>query len=274
MTSPSALGIVIVNWNTRIHLLKALELLCQPSAPDLHIVVIDNASEDGSVAAVAAQFPKVQVIANSENLGYAAAVNQGAAQIQQPCILVMNADVQCPLATVVAMELSMRQNPRMAAVGPQLFNSDGTLQLSWGKDPSLVHEFVQRWWWRKLEQQPGQRILLHAADHPKKVDWILGACFLVRKEAFDQVGGMERSFFMYFEEADLFRRLRNANWDVWYLPSVQAIHEGRASTSQNSVRMMECYRKSQIQYYRRHNGMVQTALLIFYLAIKRLLGGV
>ncbi|MBI4313519.1 MAG: glycosyltransferase family 2 protein, partial [Candidatus Omnitrophica bacterium] len=273
MTTLPSVGVIVVNWNTRASLDGALRSLSPTDLPHpLKIVVVDNASTDDSVEWVRSRHPQVHLIANSKNLGFGAAVNQAAALAQQPYLLIMNADVLCSPSAIAALAAFLDGHPKAGCAGPQLLNPDGTLQLSWGKDPALLNEFIQRHWWRRLEQEKGQRRLRQVAGLSQKVDWVLGACFLIRKSAFDQIGRMNESYFMYFEEADLFRRLRKKGWEIWYLPGAQAIHEGKASTSQSSSEMAKSYRESQIRYYRSHQGILQTVGLQVYLAAKKIFG--
>lgn len=262
-------SVVFVAWNTRQQILAALRALASNGAPGSPVVVIDNASNDGTAEAVAAAFPGVRVIVNPTNLGYGAAINQGVAATNTPYVLVANADVECSPTTVAQLTEFLDQHPRVAVVGPRLVSPEGRLQLSWGRQPSLWHEFVQRWWWRLLEAY-AQPWFARAAARLQRVDWVLGACFLVRREAFQAVQGMDDRYFLYFEEVDLCTRLRQAGWEIWYLPSAQAVHHGRASMGLVPEAMALQYRRSQLAYYRRYHGPAAAGLLQGYLWVKGL----
>ena len=261
---------VIVNWNTRILLLRGLAHL----AGACPIIVVDNASQDGSPEAVRAQYPAdrhsptVSLMANTANRGYAAAVNQGVAVTAAPYVLVANADVECPPDTVRQLVDFLERHPHAAIVGPRLHNPDASLQLSWGRDPTFLTEFLQRWWWRRLERQAGQGVLRRWASAPRRVDWVLGACFMLRRDVWQTLGGLDEGYVMYFEEVDLCTRARRAGWDVWYNPEAAAVHHGRASTSQVPEMMALAYRRSQLQYYRRFHGPWAERLLRGYLWAK------
>jgi len=269
-TNLPAVSVVVVNWNTRGHITKYLEMLRSGdrSQRDCAVVVVDNASTDRSVEAIRAACPAIPVLENPENRGYAAAVNQGVAHTPKtPYVLIANADVICGLVAIAAMAQWLDQHPKAAVVGPCLRNNDGTLQLSWGREPHLLTEFIQRWWWRRLETR-GE--LEPYATQLRQVDWVLGACFMVRREAFEAAGRMDEGYFMYFEEVDLCTRLRRAGWQVWYLPEsiAAAIHYGRASTGQAPEAMAVAYRRSQLRYYQKFHGRWAARLLWQYLNAK------
>lgn len=263
----SKVSVIIINWNTRRHLLECLSAFELPNRT-LQIVVVDNASSDGSVDAIRAAYPSVAVLANPVNRGYGTAINQGAGVTDRPYLLIANADVCCAWDAVARLADFLDQRPAVAVVGPRLVNPDGSLQLSWGREPHFLTELCQRWWWRRLEAQPGQRALRRYAAHPRPVEWVLGACLMVRRDAFEAVGQMDEQYFMYFEEADLCTRLRRAGWQVWYLPSAEVVHHGRASVQQVPEAMALAYRQSQVRYYRRCHGALSAALLKGYLRAK------
>tara|TARA_B100000315_G_scaffold242909_1_gene265679 strand:- start:216 stop:1085 length:870 start_codon:yes stop_codon:yes gene_type:complete len=266
----SSITAVIVNWNTSSALLKSLQLLSHntPTEHDFSIVVVDNASSDDSIHRVKSDFPEVRLIANDHNIGFGAALNQGAEESESDYLLLMNADVQIEQEAIVQLVDFLKDNPKVAVVGPRLTNDQGKLQLSWGRQPSLINEFVQRAWFRLLEQEVGQPRLKSYAQSPQQVDWVLGACMLVRRDAFAQLQGMDPRYFMYFEEVDLCCRLAKQSWQIWYEPHSVAIHQEQASVSQAKEAMQLAYRRSQLQFYRQHNGAMSANLLMIYLGAK------
>ena len=265
-----SLDVVIVNWNTRQQLLSGLEALAQPApgSPVGTVVVVDNASTDGSAQDVRARHASLQVIANSTNVGYGAAVNQGMAATTSRFVWVANADVVSSPDTLAALADFLEAHPTVALVAPRLRHADGTVQLSWGREPHLGTEFLQRWWWRRLEAEPGQPKLARHTVTARRVDWVLGAAFLIRRAAFDALKGFDPSYFMYFEEVDFCSRARRAGWEIWYVPTADAIHAGRASTGQIPHDMAVAYRRSQLKYYRQFHGPIAAGLLGWYLKAK------
>ena len=265
-----SLDAVIVNWNTRQPLLSGLDtlILRTPNSPVETVVVVDNASTDGSVQAVRARHASVHVIANSTNPGYGAAINQGIAATTSRFVWVANADVVTSPDTLAVLADFLEAHPTAALVAPRLRHPDGTVQLSWGREPHLGTEFLQRWWWRRLEAEPGQPRLTRQAATARRVDWVLGAAMLIRRTAFDALKGFDPSYFMYFEEVDLCSRARRAGWDIWYVPTADAVHAGRASTGQIPHDMAVAYRRSQLKYYRQFHGPLAAGLLGWYLRAK------
>ena len=263
-------GVVIVNWNTRTQLLRCLDPLTQGPSDTwaVSLLVVDNGSTDGSVAAVQESHPHVRVLANPTNVGYAAAINQALPLLHQPYLLIANADVECSPKAIEQLANFLESHPRAAIAGPKLTDSDGALQLSWGRIPSLTNEFLQRWWWRRLERQPGQRALRRIAAHPRAVDWVLGACLMIRRQVFLSLGGFDERYFMYFEEVDFCTRARQVGWEIWYVPDAVVVHEGRASTRQRPDEMSAAYRQSQLRFYRRFHGPWEASCLRGYLWMK------
>lgn len=263
-------AIVIVNWNTRQQVLACLATLMDSTATGdaFPIIVVDNASTDGSVTAIRRMYPTVRILANTANRGYGAAINQGVQATTTPHVLVANADVECSRYDVEHLAAFLDHHPSAAVVGPRLVNRDRFLQLSWGREPSFWAELMQRWWWRRMEASPRQRTLRHRASQSMRVDWVLGACFMVRRAAFEAVGRVDEQYFMYFEEVDLCTRLRQAGWEIWYVPTAEAVHHGRASVTQMSEAMALAYRRSHVRYYRRFHGPWAARLLVGYLWAK------
>jgi N-acetylglucosaminyl-diphospho-decaprenol L-rhamnosyltransferase len=193
------------------------------------VVVVDNASTDGSLAFVrAVAGDQAVVVANSRNRGYAAAVNRAFAAEAQSDILVLNPDVELAAAAPVeAMRRLMRGNPRVGAVGPCLVNEDGTIQSSARRFPSPLAMGRNA---RPVRRLRAARRAAHAyvsppaEGGPTRVDWVTGAAMLIRRESFDEVGGWDESFFLYLEDTDFCRRLVRAGWETWYLPAARLRH--------------------------------------------------
>jgi N-acetylglucosaminyl-diphospho-decaprenol L-rhamnosyltransferase len=192
-------------------------------------VVVDNASTDGSVPFVRAGAGEAAVVvANPRNRGYAAAVNRAFAVEAQSDVLVLNPDVELAAAAPVeAMVRLMRGNPRIGAVGPCLVNEDGTIQssarrfpspLAMGRDARTIRRL------RAARRAARAYVSPPAEGAPSRVDWVTGAAMLIRREAFEEVGGWDEGFYMYLEDTDFCRRLARAGWATWYLPAARLRH--------------------------------------------------
>lgn len=268
------LTIIIVSWNVRDLLRKCLRSLSPASpgpGPKSEIIVVDNASSDGSPEMVGAEFPEVRLIRNAENRGFTAANNQGLALSRGQYLLLLNPDTEVVDDAVATMLGYMEAHPRVGVLGPQLRYPDGCLQSSRRRFPSLATALVestviQEWW-------QDNRFLrrYYMEDTPdgvvQPVDWVVGACLIVRREACDQVGALDEGFFMYSEEMDWCHRMKDAGWEVIYLPTATVLHhEGKSSEQVVPARHIH-FQSSKVRYFRKYHGRVQGELVrVFLLA--------
>jgi GT2 family glycosyltransferase len=236
----------------------------------LEIIVVDNASTDGSVEMVQAEFPSVHVITNTHNRGFPAANNQGIAIAQGQCVLLLNPDTEVvgdALATIVEFADAHQD---VGVVGPQLLNPDGSVQPSRRRLPTLATALFESTW---LQPYAPRRLLDHyyAHDRPddeiQDVDWVMGAALMARREAVEQVGLMDERFFMYSEELDWCRRFRDAGWRVVYLPTAQIIHHVGKSSEQALPARHINFQTSKVRYFRKYHGrFVAETLRLFLLS--------
>jgi N-acetylglucosaminyl-diphospho-decaprenol L-rhamnosyltransferase len=256
------LSIVIVNWNVKDLLHDCLHSLldaCQAASKlDIEIIVVDSASTDGSPQMVHAEFPQVRLIASEKNLGYAGGNNTGANAATGRYIFLLNPDTIVQPDALIRMVDYMDTHPAVGALGPQLLWPDGTVQSSRRRFPTLGSLF---WESTLLEQWfPQNRHVrrYHVADHPsgqiQKVDWVVGAAILIRREAWLQIGPIEEDFFMYFEETDWCHRAAEAGWETHYLPDARIIHyEGKSSEQVVAARTLR-FQRSRLRYTRKYFG--------------------
>ncbi|MBU0702388.1 MAG: glycosyltransferase family 2 protein [Chloroflexi bacterium] len=272
------LSIVIVNWNVRDLLRCCLASLAERApgvaAPSLEVIVVDNGSADGSADMIRTEFPHVQLIANDENRGFTAANNQGLARGRGRYLLLLNPDTEVLGDALATMIGYMDERPQVGALGPQLRYPDGTLQPSRRRFPTLTtalveSTIVQQWWADNrilrryymadtAEGTPGD-------DTIQAVDWLVGACLLVRRQVYEQVGGLDEGFFMYSEELDWCRRIRDAGWEVVYLPTATIVHhEGKSSEQVVAARHIH-FQTSKVRYFRKYHGQVVAEVLRLFL---------
>lgn len=256
-------SIIIVNWNTRgllAHCLQSLEDTIRDIS--FEVWVVDNGSSDDSVAMVREQFPQTHIIANSENVGFVRANNQALARCQGRYVLLLNSDTQALPGSLNKATRFMDEHPRAGIMGVRLLNPDGTFQASYTPFPTLWREFL-------MLNGLGRRLVRpkypsHGPEVEKgaqKVDYVEGACLLVRREAIDQVGKLDERIFMYAEDVDWCYRFVQAGWEVWYLPQVTIIHHGGQSSKKRRGRMEAELYRSRIYFFRKHYGLVQSQLL-------------
>jgi GT2 family glycosyltransferase len=250
------LSTIIVNWNTRDLLASCLEsvVVTMHDNLDSEIIVVDNASTDGSAAMVRERFPQVHLIENSENVGFARANNQAIRQSRGRYVLLLNSDTEVSQRALKTMTAFMEEHPRSGGCGPRLLNGDGTLQVSC--HPMLTPErefwrliFLDRLWPRATYRQEKWN-----SQTPRQVEVIKGACFLLRRTALEQTGPLDELYFMYTEEVDLCCRLAQAGWELWWVPQAMVTHYGEASSKQAHEAMYLQLYRSKAQFYRKFGG--------------------
>ncbi len=251
-----ALSIIIVNWNTRDILLDCLASIERyPPARPYDIWVVDNASSDGSVAAVRAGYPHVQIIANSENCGFAAANNQAIRASQSEYLLLLNSDTIVHPNALERMARFLDEHPDVGITGACLLNADGTLQPSWAAFPSL---------WSELFGHNARRrdwYCTRDGSQAYAVDWVGGAALMIRRAAVNQIGLLDEAYFMYSEETDWCFRARQSGWTICYLPDAPITHLGGQSSRKASARMRAELYRSKIRFYAKHYGRYQAHVL-------------
>ena len=260
------LSIVTISYKSRDVLAECLRTLARETRPpgspgegiEAEVLVIDNASGDGTPERIASEFPAVRVIANRENVGYARAVNQGLAATTTPFVMILNPDCLVHPGALQALLDWLADHPRTAIAAPKILNTDGSLEYTARRYPSgaallfnrysLLHRLFPNNRWSR-------RYLLNDWDHasPRDVDWVSGACMLVRRAAVDQVGGMDEAFFMFNEDVDWCHRFGDAGWATSYVPAATITHHVGASKGRVAPRVIWLRHTGMIHYYRKHH---------------------
>lgn len=259
---------VVVSFNTRDHLLRCLASL-EASLVPLEVIVVDNASGDGSADAVAERFPATRLVRNAENVGFARASNQGLALARAPYVLLLNSDAEVRPGAVEAMVALLEARPHVAAVGPRTVSGDGAVQVSFGPPLRPVHEWRQRRLVRgvRARRPAALRRAAALAGVEREPAWLSGSCLLARRDALAAMGGFDEDFFLYEEDVDLCHRLRRAGWTLVFTPAAEVVHHLGRSMDQTPDRARLEYKRSHVLYYRKHNGPTATLLLRAYLAV-------
>ena len=258
---------IVVSFNTRDHLLRGLASLESVVLP-LEVIVVDNASSDGSPEAVAERFPATRLVRNAENAGYARASNQGIVLARAPYVLLLNSDAEVRPGAVETMVALLDARSRVGATGPRTREPDGSVQVSFGPPLTPLNEWRQRRLVKGVRaREPGalgRATALAAVEHEPA--WLSASCLLARREALSAVGGFDEAFFLYEEDVDLCRRLRQAGWTLVFTPEAEVVHHRGRSTDHAPDRARLEYHRSHLLYYRKHNGPLATALLRAWLA--------
>ena len=229
----SGLEVVVVTRNSERDIIPCLDSLASRG----NIVrVVDNASSDRTVEVTLQRCPGAAVLRNSENLGYSRAVNLGVARASRDYVLISNADVVYPEGSLEELAAFMSQNPTVGAIGPQLVFPDGSWQRSYANVPGIRSGLKQLLGWdnfRNALLRAAWPLRIDAAPHP--VGYIDGAVMLVRRKAFEEIGGFDENLHFYGEDADFCCRLRRAGWEVMFDPQAVVTHVRGASSTRTEA---------------------------------------
>jgi len=257
------LTIIIVSHNTRSDLEACLRSIDQHPPHVTHeVMVVDNASRDGTVAAVAASWPNVRMVAMDRNVGFAAANNAGFRQSQSELVLLLNSDTLVLEGSIDRLVRAIRELPGAAIVGPQLIGGDGAVELSFGRMMSPLAELRQ-----KLLVRAGGARLEEMTSEPAEVDWVSGACLLVRRTSAESAGLLDERYFMYCEDVDFCAAVRAQGGRVYFSPHAQVVHLRGRSRATASVAIDAVYRQSHLAFYRKHHPRWEPFLRL-YLALQ------
>ena len=246
-------AVVIVNYNGGDEVVDCLHSLVSESPAE--IVVVDNASMDGSDRRIESTFPSVRMLRNDRNLGFAAPVNQGVRATTAPYVFVVNQDAIVKAGSVDALARALDAHPRAAAAGALVRNPDGTVQPTKRAFPSLGQSF-----WHGIvgifrTSNPGTRGYLLSDDDftsDRTVDWVAGPAMAVRREAFDAVGGFDEAFFFFVEDVDLCKRFWDAGFEVWFVPGAEVTHAWGGSWTKRPLRFMWMHQRNLFRYVTKH----------------------
>ncbi len=254
---PDQLSVCIVSWNVREDLLSCLRSL-RGAEGDIRaeVIVVDNASTDGSVEAIRHRFPHVKLIRNNENRGFAAASNQGLAAAGGELLLLLNPDTVLPPGALVELHQAAAQDPGAGIIGPKLVNPDGSLQHSCRRFPTPMaalfrHTFLGRLFPRN---RWSAEYVMADWDHtePREVDWVSGACMLIRRNLYEAIGPLDEGFFWGSEDVDYCFRARRAGRQVLYTPRPAIVHRVGASTNRVPIRTLLRFHRSMHRLYCKH----------------------
>lgn len=260
------LSVIVVNHNNKSYLVQTLNSLLESlNSLNYDVIVVDNASSDGSLETVKRDFPLVKGIGLPENVGFARANNLGVSQTSGKYLFLLNNDTYVPIGTIQKLLELKEEHPEFGIVAPMVLNPDETLQLSWGKDLHIFSEFFLKyiahmWYAWQFKRKRGKI--------SKNVDWVSGACFLIERKLFEQIGGFDENFFLYVEDADLCRRIRQLGYMIHLTSEAWIIHYQGQSVSRYPGRFLHQAKRSQLYYYSKHNGHCSAALLRSYLLLR------
>jgi GT2 family glycosyltransferase len=268
----ATVSIIIVSYMTRELLRACLQSILRGQVVRYRVIVVDNDSSDGSTEMVEKEFPSVRLIRNHDNLGFAKANNIAMAHAVGDYVLLLNPDTTLKPSTLDQLVAFMSSDSEVSAAGCKVYYPDGTVQPSCGHFPTILSAFwgghAINTLFRKVfpnHKFPGAcGIPTEALDSPHEVETLLGACVILRREVLEEVGLFDERMFMYFEECDLFHRIRRGGGKIMYIPDAEVVHHAGASigSPRNAV---EYYLNSQEYYLKKHYALRH--LHVFRLAV-------
>ena len=263
------LSIIIVNWNTGDLLDECLQSVSDNlsvwPAQDSETVVVDNASEDNSIALARSKHTWVHFVENRENVGFARANNRALAMCSGQYLVLLNPDTKVLPHALDTLISFMDAHPEVGACGPLLLNADCTLQPSVHPMLTPGREFWRLIFLDRVWPRAHYPLERWGQDKVRSVEVIKGACLLLRREALEQVGYLDDRYFIYTEEMDLCYRLLKANWQLAWVPKARVIHYGEVSSRQMAEKMYVQLYRSKVQFHRKFGGTWRAAYSRFLL---------
>jgi len=252
-------SVIIVSWNAKHYLIPCLDSLFDTvKNHSFEVFVVDNASTDGSPEAVEERFPSVEVIRNTQNLGFAKANNIALKQCVGRYLFLINSDVKILEGCMAEMIQFMDHHSEAGLTGPKILNPDGSLQPHCRYAPSRWNTFCETVGLHRLGKRwpvfSGQFMLHFRHDTVRDVEVLSGCFWVARKTAYDQVGGLDETFFFYGEDIDWCCRYRKMRWNVLFNPKAQAIHYGGGSSENSPIRFYLEMQRADLQYWLKHYG--------------------
>lgn len=271
------LSIILVNHNARQRTLDCIASIYDKTSAPNEIVLVDNASADGTALAVKQKYPAVKVIENGRNAGFARANNQGIEIARGEYVLLLNNDTVLRNEAIDRLMRFMENNPKAGILSLKILDKNGSLQRncrSFYNNPLETMFARSSFLSQMLPGNPmTRRATLSDWDYnsARQVDWVSGACMMVRRAVLDQIGHLDQNYFMYWEDTDICKRARDAGWQVWFTPEAEIIHYTGAGGTKlsnpfHNIRMIYHKHRSAYYYFRKHyykNPLHPLAILSF-----------
>ncbi len=245
-------AVALVTYNSESDVVACLRTLAADAS---EIVVVDNASSDGSVAAVRSAFPSAQVIVNAVNRGFGPAANQAIRATTSDVVFLVNPDSTVRAGALAALRRCADDHPKAAAIGALIRNEDGSVQPTKRAFPTLWQSFLHSTVGTIWPNNPGTRAYVLADarfDAPAQVDWVAMTAVALRRSAFDAIGGFDESFFFFVEDVDLCKRFRDAGYEIWFEPGAEVTHVWGGSWTRRPLKYMAIHHVNLFRYVRKH----------------------
>jgi GT2 family glycosyltransferase len=270
---PIDISVIVVSWNTRGLLRQCLRSIvdepgveivdgnaqpCGAGSLAAEIIVVDNASEDGSVQLVQAEFPQARVIANHHNAGFAAANNQAIAQARGQVLFLLNPDAYLLPGALAGLVRFLRDHPEAAVAGPNVLNPDGSWQAAAFRFATLWDLFCEAVFlsvlWPRSPLFARKELGGFQRDAVREVDWVQGCALAARRDVWDAVGPFDEGYWMYVEELDWCRRAKAMGYRIFFTPDAQVVHYGKRSVARAKASVLPLGFRSHFRYYNKFDG--------------------
>ncbi|MDP9173949.1 MAG: glycosyltransferase family 2 protein [Planctomycetota bacterium] len=250
---------ILVNYNTREMTVRCLEsVVADLAGIPSEIIVVDNGSSDGSAEFIAGAAPYAKLIISEKNAGFGAGNNLAMREARGDYFLLINTDAFPKPGASAALLQYLQGNPKVGVVGPKLLNADGSNQQSCFRFPTPLRSWMENLWisaaMKRYPAIDDYRFWGH--DSQRMVDFVIGACLLVRRSVYEQVGGFDEKFFMYAEESDWMYRMQKAGWQTAFIPTAFVTHLGGASGAADRPKINKFFFESLDYYELKHHGML------------------
>jgi GT2 family glycosyltransferase len=265
------LTIAIVSYNAKEDLAACLESVFASTHLDaFEVIVADNASTDGTLTMLAARFPQVRVIASEENLGFGRASNLCWPEAKSGLVLFLNSDTLVSERALDRLVAIARTRPEAGVLGPRLLYADGEIQMSYGTMPGIGSELLQKMWNAGYARGRGplRGAVRRRYSRERYVDWVSGACLLVRRDTLETVSGFDENFFLYSEDVDLCARIRTTGARILFTPEVEVVHVLGRSVAKDRERVVYESHRSRLYFYEKHHRRLEVLLLKLYMTAK------
>ena len=269
------LSVVIVAWNAKKYLEPCLDsIYSAPPRMSMEVLVVDNASEDGTSEMVESRYPQVKLIKSSVNLGFSKGNNVAIREAQGRYIALVNPDVIVFPGCFDALAEFLDKHPKVGNVGPRILNPDRSLQSSCRRFPTLWNNFCSAFGlatkFKDSKFFAGEHMFYFAHDRVLPVDVIVGCFSFIRREAMEQVGMLDEDLWMYGDDVDWCRRARNKGWQVMFYPGTESIHDKGKTTAPYPVRFAVAQQRSILHYWKKHHSIfgvlgIRTIMLVHHL---------
>jgi N-acetylglucosaminyl-diphospho-decaprenol L-rhamnosyltransferase len=245
-------SVVVLNYNAGPGIVDCLRSVADEAD---ELVVVDNASTDGSTEHVMDSLPGTRIVRNDTNRGFAVAANQGVRAAAGHVVVLLNPDAVAEPGTIDAFVSAIEAHPRAGVVGALVRNPDGTVQPTKRAFPKLRHAAMHGLVGLVWPNNPGTRAYTLADAsfvQARTVDWVAATAIAIRREAFEAVGGFDESFFFFVEDVDLCRRLGAAGWEVWFEPRARITHVWGGSWTKQPLRFLLMHQRNLYRYFRKY----------------------